>query len=186
MKGRVIILNGVSSAGKTTLARAIQAQADRTFLHVEMDRFISFLPDGDEFKPEWFELIKVKTSNGTLPRIANGPRGSKLLKVMRQFVVDAAREGLDLVVDEVCHASDIANYRSGLAGCTTCFVKVDAPMKELERREEARGDRLIGLAREQSGHLHVGIAYDLEVDTSASDPAALANRILTHTGGVAG
>lgn len=143
-----------------------------------MDTFISFLPDGKELKPDWFELIKRDTPEGTLPRIANGPRGARLLKVMRQFVVNAAQEGLDMVVDEVCHASDIAEYRSGLAQHSTLFVKVDAPLEELERREKARGDRLIGLAREQSGHLHGGIDYDLEVDTSAEDTATLVIRIL--------
>ena len=178
VSARVIILNGVSSAGKTTLARAIQSQADFTILHIEMDKFLSFLPEGHEFKPDWFEMTKVKTPSGTAPRIANGPRGAKLLRIMRQFVVNAAQERLDLVVDEVCHAPEMADYRKGLAGCRARFVKVGAPIEELERRERARGDRLIGLAREQSSHLHEGIAYDMEVDTHAHGTASLAARIL--------
>ncbi|MEL6878723.1 MAG: chloramphenicol phosphotransferase [Pseudomonadota bacterium] len=178
MTARVIILNGVSSAGKTTLAKAIQSQSDTTILHVEMDKFLSFLPDGDEFKPEWFRLDKVEGPLGRLPRISNGPQGEKLLGAMRRFVVEAGNKGLDLVVDEVCHAREIADYRAGLKSCRAVFVKVFAPLSVIEAREKARGDRLIGLAREQSSRLHRRIEYDLEVDTSAQSPEECAETIL--------
>ncbi|MEM9086847.1 MAG: hypothetical protein AAGB23_13060 [Pseudomonadota bacterium] len=175
---KVIILDGVSSAGKTTLAREIQALAQETFLHIEMDKFISFLPNGDEFKPKWFRLDKVDGPSGKLPRISNGPSGEALLSVMRQFVFNAGQKGLNMVVDEVCHASEIADYRAGLAGCDLCVGKVDAPIDVIEAREKARGDRLIGLACEQSSHLHEGIGYDLEVDTHATATGALARELL--------
>jgi chloramphenicol 3-O phosphotransferase len=35
--GTIIFLNGASSSGKGTLARALQATLDRMFLHLEMD-----------------------------------------------------------------------------------------------------------------------------------------------------
>ena len=178
MSSRIIILNGVSSAGKSTLARAAQQEADTTFLHVEMDAFISFLPAGHEFKPDWFGVDMIATEFGQLPRISNGPRGNALLGVMRKFVVDAAQDGLDLIVDEVCHAKEIDDYRSGLREHDVHFVKVFAPIETIEKREKARGDRLVGLAREQSGHLHNGIEYDLKLDTSELRPEACAQRII--------
>jgi chloramphenicol 3-O phosphotransferase len=180
MTDRVIILNGVSSSGKTTLARAIQEQAKFSILHVEMDKFISFIPNGDELKPDWFKVTKTGAGNDTLPHIADGPKGEKLLAAMRQFVVEAAQSGLDLVVDEVCHAAQIDQYRADLERCTICVVKVAASLEELAMRERARGDRLIGLAREQSGHLHVGINYDLEVRTDLDSISAIAEHILEH------
>ncbi len=179
MSATVIILNGVSSAGKSTLARAIQEESESTFLHVEMDAFISFLPNGHEFKPDWFSIDMIPTEFGKLPRISNGPRGEALLRIMRRFVVDAAQNGFDLVVDEVCHAKEAAEYRSGLRGFDVHFVKVHAPIETIEKREESRGDRLVGLAREQSGHLHSNIEYDAEVDTSLSTPREAAKRILS-------
>ncbi|MBV7267304.1 chloramphenicol phosphotransferase CPT family protein [Erythrobacter ani] len=180
MSAKVIILNGVSSAGKSSLARAIQEQAYSTFLHVEMDAFISFLPNGHEFRPEWFRLDQVETGSGKLPRISNGPRGEALLGVMRSFVIEAAKKGLDLVVDEVCYAAEMEAYRSGLSGCDPHFVKVTAPIDIIEARERARGDRLIGLARGQSTELHEGIAYDSEIDTSGASPRELASKILAQ------
>jgi chloramphenicol 3-O phosphotransferase len=123
------------------------------------------------------------SDGGKLPRISNGPRGSLLLETMRNFVIDAGRKGLDCVVDEVCHAPEIEDYRRGLQGCDVRFVKVTAPIEVIEQREKARGDRLIGLAREQSGHLHEGIDYDAEVDTSLSQPRECAVRLLRSLGG---
>ncbi|QUL38925.1 chloramphenicol phosphotransferase CPT family protein [Erythrobacter sp. JK5] len=183
MSGKVIILNGVSSAGKSTLARAIQQQSSATFLHVEMDAFIAFLPNGHEFRPDWFKLETIATEFGELPRISNGPRGAALLGVMRTFVIDAAGKGLDLVVDEVCHAPEANQYRSGLPASHSRFVKVSAPIEIIEKREKARGDRLIGLAREQSAHLHEGIDYDIEIDTSTASPSELAAQVLRTMGG---
>ena len=39
--GRVILLNGASSSGKSTLAAALQAALDEPFLHVSSDRFVA-------------------------------------------------------------------------------------------------------------------------------------------------
>ncbi|WP_419728656.1 phosphotransferase-like protein [Lichenicola sp.] len=41
----VIILNGVGSVGKTSVARALQDMTARTFLHVSMDVFAAMSPD---------------------------------------------------------------------------------------------------------------------------------------------
>lgn len=180
MTGKVIILNGVSSAGKSSLARAIQKTTRSTFLHVEMDTFISFLPQGHEFRPEWFKIERITTPVGNLPRISNGPRGKALLRVMRAFVFDAANEGLDMIVDEVCQATEIDQYRSGLSSYEAHVVKVFAQINVIEEREKARGDRLIGLARGQADHLHEGIEYDAEIDTSSAPPQQLAAQLVAR------
>ncbi|GAB2778123.1 hypothetical protein GCM10027199_61630 [Amycolatopsis magusensis] len=45
--GRVIFLNGTSSAGKTTLARAIQDESDTPFVYWGIDTLFSLVP------PNW-------------------------------------------------------------------------------------------------------------------------------------
>ncbi|EAQ29925.1 chloramphenicol phosphotransferase-like protein [Erythrobacter sp. NAP1] len=177
---RIIILNGVSSAGKSSLARAIQGKADRTFLHIEMDAFISFLPNGHEFRPEWFEVQKIPGERSPLPRIINGPRGEALLSVMRQFVFNAADRRLDMIVDEVCHAREVRDYRDGLVNHDLTVVKVHAPLDVVAAREKARGNRLIGLGQEQSTHLHDGIDYDEVIDTSSGSARELAAQLLSR------
>ena len=177
MNGQVIILNGVSSSGKTTLAKAIQKYGEDVWMHIAMDNFIAMLPDGSEFDREWFPVAQVERNGETLPQIGNGPGGASLLVQMRELVERMADAGFNIIVDDVCDQTAISDYRRRLGG-SCCVVKVDAPLSELERREAERGDRLIGLAREQSPRLHEGIAYDLDVDTHAETPDALARYIL--------
>ncbi|MEM7700833.1 MAG: AAA family ATPase [Pseudomonadota bacterium] len=177
MASQVIILNGVSSAGKTTLAKAIQKYAGDIWMHIAMDSFMTMLPDGREFDREWFPVTEVAHEDGTLPRISNGPSGEALLSQMRQLVARMAESGFNVIVDEVADRITIEDYRRRL-GSACLVVKVDAPLSELERRERERGDRLIGLAREQSARIHEGIEYDLEVNTLAQTPDALARSVL--------
>lgn len=177
MHGQVIVLNGVSSSGKTTLAKAIQKYGEDIWLHVAMDNFVAMLPDGREFDRDWFPVTEVQIDGETYPQIGNGPRGDALLVRMRELVGRLAESGFNVAVDEVADAPAIADYRQRLG--SACFVvKVDAPLSELERRERERGDRLIGLAREQSARIHEGITYDLEVDTHTDTPDSLARKVL--------
>ena len=63
---------------------------------------------------------------------------------------------------------------------SVCFVKVFCPFDELLQRERARGDRDLGIARSQFGHVHKLNVYDLELDTSQENPKACALKILAH------
>jgi len=163
---RIILLNGCSSAGKSSLARAIQRAGDtprnQAWLHVAMDEIIAMLPDGRETEPDWFPLSRA----GGLVRIDTGPRGSSLLSAMRGFIFDLAERHLDVIVDQVCTHEEIAEYRARLARHALLVVKVDAPHAILEQREHARGDRIAGIAAEQSRRIRKGIAYDLIVSNS--------------------
>jgi len=175
---QVILLNGVSSAGKSTLARALLAASSTELLHVAMDDFIAMLPVGTEAQSNWFPVRTGEADGQPITAIGNGPRGIRLLKAMRIFVAAAADQALDLVVDDVCTNDAIVDYRTKLARHELTVVKVDAPLSVLERREQKRGDRAIGLAREQSTHIHLGIDYDLEIDTSIGSAEVLAAQIL--------
>ena len=42
---RIILLNGVGSSGKSSIARALQEITAAPFLHVQMDVFVQMLPE---------------------------------------------------------------------------------------------------------------------------------------------
>jgi chloramphenicol 3-O phosphotransferase len=176
----VIILNGVSSAGKSSLARALQEHAQEDFLRVAMDDFLSMLPPGRESTEAWFPLVSIGSPEQALPRFETGPRGHLLLEQMRAFVGSLAARGMNVIVDEVCEADAIRDYRLQAGNARLVVIKVEAPLAVIEQRERERGDRLIGLARDQSGFLHKGIAYDITVDTSTGTPDDLARGILAR------
>lgn len=179
----VIILNGVSSAGKSSLARALQQQAQETFLRVAMDDFVSMLPPGRESTEDWFPLALPEAPEQALPRFETGPRGRLLLEQMRALVGSLAAAGMSVIVDEVCEAEAIRDYRLQAGNARLVLIKVEAPLAIIEQRERERGDRLIGLARGQAGILHHDIAYDITVDTSTGTPDALAREVLARLAG---
>lgn len=49
--GMVIVLNGASSAGKTSIAKALQAKLDAPYHHVQLDAFRAMEPPG--YRDAW-------------------------------------------------------------------------------------------------------------------------------------
>lgn len=45
MIAQIIYINGPSSSGKTTLAKALQQEFDQPFLHIGIDRVIGIMPE---------------------------------------------------------------------------------------------------------------------------------------------
>ena len=55
---------------------------------------------------------------------------------------------------------------------------VHCPLDELERREKARGDRDMGLAKTQLQYVHQHEVYDVEVDTYRNNLTVCADQIM--------
>ena len=162
----IIFLNGVSSAGKTSIARALQTSLDKPYLHVAIDNFEEMLPDryaeGGVFA--WPAVF------------------SRMLTGMHRSFAALAGAGNNLIIDHVMVHRD--GWASSLADCLTLlapyrvyFIGVRCPLDELLRREQQRGDRFIGTAARQFPLVHLHELYDLEVDTSQASAAVCAEQI---------
>jgi chloramphenicol 3-O phosphotransferase len=165
-KGRIIILNGVGSAGKSSIAKALQKIAATPWLHIEMDTFCAMLPEVYQDHPEGFAYRTEEEDGKPVVIIDTGPVGARVMRGMRRAIVAMAAEGNDLIVDDVLLDDARADYETVLAGFEVRWVGVMAPLEILEDRECQRGDRLIGTSRWQIDRVHLGQRYDLEVDTS--------------------
>ncbi|HEY1426535.1 MAG TPA: AAA family ATPase [Caulobacteraceae bacterium] len=175
---RVVQLNGVSSVGKGSVAKALQRIAARPMLHVEMDAFLEMMPPGSFGDPQGYVFETRQEAGKPVTAITSGPILQTAMRAMRAAVAAMADAGADLVVDEVIwEAADLDDYRRRLAGHDFHVVGLRAPLEVIERREQARGDRTLGLARWQYDKVHAGMAYDLELDTSDATPEALAGQI---------
>lgn len=162
----VVILNGTSSAGKTSIARALQARSPRPFLHAALDTFTDMFLWSAITHAETrgrCHAVGVANFHRTLPLLTSG-----------EFPV---------VVDHVFERPEWFNdCRAALAGKTQLWVGVKCPMEILRAREAARKDRRIGLAEFQFNHVHENMRYDLEVDTSLTSAEACADQILSRLG----
>jgi chloramphenicol 3-O phosphotransferase len=179
--GRVIILNGVGSVGKSSIARALQDLSPEAWLHVQMDAFLDMLPARYMDHPEGLRFIRHDTSPPEV-EIVCGPAVDRLLAGMRASIAALARCGNNIIVDDVLVDEDGSAYRLALAGLDVLWVGVMAPLDVIEARERQRGDRDIGLARWQFVRVHRNIPYDLTVDAARSTPAEIAGQILSRLG----
>jgi len=171
----IIFLNGCTSAGKTTLARALQARLPGLWLRTGIDDGIALLGARYRDHPEgyWFE----NDADGLL-QLRFGPAGLAALAAYRRGAAAIATSGVDLIIDEVLlSAYFLRDWQALLSGIPTLMVGVYCDLAELERREIARGDRHIGQARGQFGRVHAHGGYDIEVDTGTTPIAGCAETI---------
>lgn len=172
----MILLNGSSSSGKTSIAKQLQAKAPEPFLHFSIDDTFPWLP------PQWLESAEgfrfVALSNGEMP-ILTGPAGERVLSAWRRMIRAAVDAGLKAIVDDVfITETALSDWVEVMTGRETFMVGVRCDLAELNRREIAREDRGIGQARWQHRRVHAYGPYDLEVDTTTTPPADCADAII--------
>ena len=160
-EGQIIFLNGASSSGKSTVAKALQEALEEPYMHVSVDRF--------------FEMLHPRYMDMELPR-------ELMIAVMEGFqrsVAALASTGNNVIVDHVLAGKRFLRECVELMGdMPVIFVGVRAPLDVLKQRELERGDRHVGLAEFQFERVHQDIIYDIEIDTSASSPEECARQII--------
>ncbi|MEZ2333345.1 chloramphenicol phosphotransferase CPT family protein [Mesorhizobium sp. RCC_202] len=177
MTAKIVLLNGVGSAGKSSIAKALQAITAEPFLHVAMDAFLEMLPEALQENMPGFAYEAGSESGKPSVVIEAGPVGRRLMQGMRHAIAAMARQGNNLIVDDVMVGGEMAHYQALLGDFEVFRVGVFAPLAVLEAREGARADRSPGLARWQFERVHDGMRYDLEVDTSLLSVQECALRI---------
>src|SRR5579863_2293907 len=142
---RIVFLNGIGSAGKSSIAKALQKITAEPFLHIQMDAFLDMLPEAYQDHPDAFTYESHQEGGKSLVVIKGGPLGERLMRGMRHAVAAMAAQGNDLIVDEVMDETTWAEYAVLLPSFEVFLVGIMAPLEVLEARERERGDRLLGL-----------------------------------------
>ena len=180
--GRVVVLNGTSSSGKTTLALTLQARlaaAGECWMLISTDVMFPLLPQsfftyGPAIGEQASAGLGFQFVDGQLVRSV-GPVGWSILDAYRAWVASTAQAGLDVLVDEVLLTDDDwTDWQAALDGLDVHWVGIDIELEQLEARERTRGDRPRGLARSQYDLVHRHATYDTRVDTGVLDPHAAA------------
>lgn len=183
--GRIILLNGSSSAGKTTLAHAIAALSERPVQHISLDQFRDGMAsryrgmNARAGEPGSRGLNVVPTADGTQTSLRFGDVGRGTLRGMRRAVAAFATTGIDVVVDDLLlEPGFLADYLEALDGLAVTFVGVRCDLATVSAREAARPGRFPGTAAAHWASVHAGCRYDVEVDTGRHSPKQCAARVL--------
>ena len=185
--GKVIVLNGASCTGKTTLARAIQRVASEPYLIISLDQFRDAMPDryrglnapAGTTGAEGLNIVPVEQEDELRTSIRFGDYGETVLKAMRRSALACVQEGLNVIMDDVINRPSFgSDYVSVFKDLDVLFVSVTCDREEMVRREQARAGRFPGTALTTLSEVHQHMTYDIEVDTTNASPDQLAQTVL--------
>jgi chloramphenicol 3-O phosphotransferase len=175
--GRIIVLNGTSSAGKSSIARALQDAMDEPYAHLLIEEFLPKLPER-YLTGEHADGVRVERTDDGGQYVVSGPVAERMVAGFYAAVAAVAHAGNNVVVDTLLgDPFDARACAEQFRELDVLMVGVHCPLQLLEERERARGDRLQGLARGELTRVHTYASYDLEVDTSRSTPEECAQAI---------
>jgi len=187
------LVNGPSSAGKSTLCRALQEKILDPYLVVGFDDFVFMTAPryyrgadtGRQGETDAYTALGVEMQTtpkpGTPVSITAkfGPVFRRVLDSMAPAVRTLIDGGNAVIFDHVLHDRAMyESYRQAAVGLDVFTVGVTCPLDILEARERARGDRVLGRARGLADIVHTFCVYDVTVDTGALPPEACVATIL--------
>ena len=153
MNKQIILLNGPSSSGKSTLSKALQAlieaRRNETYVIVSIDNFMKLSEEETIYEDDVFEI--------------SGDMCTSALKSLKHSP--------GVIIDHVITSERIFQQLTAmLSQYHIHSVHVTCPLKVLQNRECTRKNRCIGSAESSYTYLFPKDEYDLTVDTSMMTP----------------
>lgn len=150
--GSIILINGPSSSGKTTLALAAQNRLATPFLRFSFDLFL----DSQALPLEPIRQGKFAW-DAIRPAVFTG---------LHRCVPALARAGNNVIFDHIIESQAwLEDLLESLSGLDVFFVGLHCSLTELERRELQRGNRRQGDAQMDFQTVHRFASYDLELNS---------------------
>lgn len=186
---KLIVLNGTSSSGKTSIARVLQARWPTPLLYLALDTAIGMMPSAyignGAHAIDGYRLDTGDQHGKPFATYSIGRHAIFLNNNLASTAASLCSAGYDVVLDHII-TDDITMI--GLAERVDChsafLIGVCCDREVAEMREELRGDRSIGLVAGQATSVHSGLRpYDSTVDSSLSSPVELAEAISVFVNG---
>jgi chloramphenicol 3-O-phosphotransferase len=186
--GTVIILNGPSASGKSSIQKEFQHLMMPTlWIKSGIDNlFDQPMPD---INPEnldvwqspnpirWIE-IGSNAEGHPLITLFTGQEGEKVAYGMNSAIAAYAQAGCNIIVDYIAYKKEwIDDLQQKLKNIKTYWVKVATALPVLEEREVARGTSPKGHARSHYDFVYWDIKYDLEVNSDQNNARVIAQNI---------
>jgi chloramphenicol 3-O phosphotransferase len=148
MRQKVILLNGASSSGKSTLAdtlhKTILDKRNEEYGVISIDDFLAMTTDKTIYEDDVFEISSM----------------------LCKKAVELLRSKAGIIIDHVITSERIfQQITKALKYCDIYLIQVTCPLAELVRREIQRGNRNLGSAEASYQYLFPKETYDLTVDT---------------------
>ena len=155
-----MLLNGPSSSGKSTLAKALQALIEnRCFERYEVVSIDDFMK-GSPYETIYEDDVYAVSCD------------------MCEKVLEILGSGSGVIIDHVITSERIFRQLTEmLFAYPLHMVNISCPLDVLRERERVRGDRCPGSAEASAEYLYPKDGYELTIDTSRKTQAENAQQI---------
>ncbi len=158
---KIILLNGASSSGKSTLAKALQSYVKdvkyEDFAIVSIDDFLNMSTDEAIYEEDVFEIS---------------------LKLIDKSI-EMLNTNQGVIVDHVITSERIYNQLiNSLNSFKIYLIHITCPLEEIIKRESKRKSRCIGSAEASFHYLFPKNNYHLTLDTFKLTPEECSSRIV--------
>jgi len=165
--GTILLLNGTSSSGKTSLVKALQTLLPEPFLDAGLDRFLWMLPKRYLDRPLWDDVLGLATEAGAA--------GRQLATGMHHAIAELSRRGCHVVADHVLvEPAWVEECARLFHDLPAWLVGVHCPLAVLEERERIGMDLHDGII--QSIYA-VGLTLEHSALLLEDDPEAASHRL---------
>ena len=158
----ILLLNGPSSAGKSTLSKELKKRlgdADTEAVIISIDDYMITDPKETIYEDDIYEIMPA----------------------MCRDIKEYAGSGKIVIVDHAITSERIYDmFLDVVKGCKTLMVKVYCDPEILRQREVARGDRCPGSAEASLKYLWPKEGYDLCIDNGKVSATENAEKILLY------
>jgi len=174
-KGKIIFLNGVTSAGKTSTAKEILALSDEMYYHISNDIF------HEAADSKFFAQNHRKFISDTIIAMYYAVRG------MCENGINVVVDGMILELEEYKQNYKAEHYdlvksiflgESIFSRIETFIVELFCPLDICKQRNIKRADREENQSEWQNKIMNKSIEYNLKIDTSKNEPRECAKQIL--------
>ncbi len=185
--GKIILLNGSSSAGKTTLAITLQQVLAEPYHHMALDQFRDGIagryrgfnsPEGTP-GARGLNVVPIEFDGEVLTEVQFGDLGRQTLRGMRRAIAAFALEGNNVIIDDLMFELEfLKDYLEVLEGFDVLFVGVRCDLETVNAREAMRPGRFPGTATTHFEKVHAYACYDIEVDAGRASPHECAQQVV--------
>lgn len=178
----VIVLNGGSSSGKSSVGRSLLEHLDEPWVLLGVDDLLAAIAPslaGDAPPRAGRPPLVSYRSDGT---VHVEEAWWRIESAWYAGVAAMARAGLGVILVEVLLDGALGQRRvaEALKGLSVLWVGVRCDPVVAAARERGRPDRIVGMAVSQATRVHDGLRYEADVDTTSMSIEECTRVVLAH------